>query len=159
RQPRVNSTRAARLAGCAGGERPRRRAVMGGASLDHLVGACEQRWGQVEADRLGRVNVNYQFELDRLLDRNIRWFSATQNLVDMICTAPVEIGDVRSVGHQTSRIDILPLTEHRWQPPVPGKLDDVHPIGVCEWISADNKRLGTILEAQISRCDIFGAPD
>jgi hypothetical protein len=37
--------------------------------FDNLVGEREQRRRHVEAERLGSLEVDYQFELGRLLDR------------------------------------------------------------------------------------------
>ena len=37
-------------------------------SLDHLVGAGEQRLRHGEAERLGSFHIDYQLELGRLLD-------------------------------------------------------------------------------------------
>ena len=39
------------------------------ASLDHLIGASEQRWRQSEAERTGGLEVDDEFEPRRLLDR------------------------------------------------------------------------------------------
>src|SRR5437667_9249305 len=44
-------------------------------SLDHLVGTCEQRRWHVEAERLGGLAIDHQFELGGLHDRQIGRFS------------------------------------------------------------------------------------
>ena len=41
------------------------------SSFDDLVGAGEQRFGHVEAERLCGLDINDKFKLHRLLNRNI----------------------------------------------------------------------------------------
>jgi hypothetical protein len=40
-------------------------------SFDHLVGACEERRRDFDAERLGGLKIDHQIELDRQLDRQI----------------------------------------------------------------------------------------
>src|SRR6516164_1450841 len=82
----------------------------GGASFDHLVGAGEQRWWNFEAERLGGRQIDNEIKPGRLLDWNVAWLRTAQNLVDIIGCAPVQIGKIWSVGHQTSALDELPAT-------------------------------------------------
>src|SRR6516225_12004080 len=53
-------------------------------SLDHLIGAGEQRWRNAEAKRLRRDQLHNQIEFGRLLDRKVGRFRPAQNLVDII---------------------------------------------------------------------------
>src|SRR5947209_5330548 len=48
-------------------------------SLDHLVGKSEQRRRHFEAERLGGFQVNDEFELHRLLHRQIGGLLALEN--------------------------------------------------------------------------------
>ena len=41
-------------------------------SLDHLVGAAERRWRDLDAELFCRLEIYYQFELGRLRNRQFR---------------------------------------------------------------------------------------
>src|SRR5262249_47300901 len=54
-------------------------------SLDHLVGASEQGWGNVKADRVRGLEIDHQFEPGRLLDRKIARVCTAHDFVDVRC--------------------------------------------------------------------------
>jgi len=54
-------------------------------SFDHLVGASEQGWGNVKADRVCGLEIDHQFEPGRLLDRKIARVCTAHDLVDVRC--------------------------------------------------------------------------
>ena len=58
--------------------------------FDHLVGAGEQCWRHVQANRLRHDQVNDEAELVRLLDRKIGGLRPPQNLVDQVAGAPLK---------------------------------------------------------------------
>jgi hypothetical protein len=50
--------------------------------LDHLVGGGQQRFRDGKAERLGGFEVDHQFELGRLLNRQIGGASALEDAID-----------------------------------------------------------------------------
>src|SRR5262245_17206453 len=85
---------------------PRRRASSGRG---------EQRRRNVEAKRLGGLEVDNQVVLGWLLDWNVARLRSAQDPVNKIGGAPEQVRVARSIGHQTSRLDKLPNTVHRRQ--------------------------------------------
>src|SRR5262252_10703319 len=82
-------------------------------SLDHLVGAGEQRRWHLDAERLGGGQIDDELEFGRLLDRKVGWICPAQNLVDIVARAPEQVRVVWTIGQQTSGFDILPPTVDR----------------------------------------------
>ena len=64
----------------------------GAGSLDHLVGAEEERLRDGEAKRLGGLEVDQQLELRRLLDRQVGGLRTLQNSTSERPEASVSIG-------------------------------------------------------------------
>jgi len=50
-----------------------------GRLLDHLVGAREQLIRDIEAERLGRLDVDYELKFGRQYDRKLSWLVASEN--------------------------------------------------------------------------------
>src|SRR5262249_53798838 len=96
---------------------PRRRAewLRCADSLDHFVGAGEQRRRDGEAEHLGSGQVDDKLESGRLLDRNIAGLRTAQNLVNQLGGAPELIQEVWAVGHETARFNKTAGIEDRRQ--------------------------------------------
>jgi hypothetical protein len=52
-------------------------------SLDHAIRLCQERFREREASRSGGLHVHDQLELGRLLDWDVPWICAVENLVDV----------------------------------------------------------------------------
>src|SRR3989454_6737978 len=52
-------------------------------SFDHLVGAGKHRRRQIEAERLGRLEIDHQLVFGRRLHRQGRWLLALEDAIDV----------------------------------------------------------------------------
>src|SRR6266568_5510317 len=120
---------------------PRRR-LSDAASLDHLVRAQKQRLRDCEAECPGGLQVDDNIELSGLLDREIAWLRALENLVHVASGTTVEVGKVHSIGHQTPKFHRLANGERAWQPSAGCKVHDKSSIGVDARRRRDEERLG-----------------
>jgi hypothetical protein len=73
--------------------------------FDHLVGAGDERRRHVEAQRPGDLEVDHQFELRRLLDRQFSGFRASENTIDVGGGELVELIVVDAIRHQAAAGD------------------------------------------------------
>ena len=74
-------------------------------SLDHLVGAGEDRWRNGEADRLRGPEIDDQLEGRRLLNRQVRGLFALQNPSGVNAGLAMESHGVDSIADQSAVCD------------------------------------------------------
>ena len=70
------------------------------ASIDHLICLGEQHGRNIEAERLGGLEVDHHFELDWGLDGKLARLRALEDAIGIGRRAPKTIGQVNSVGQQ-----------------------------------------------------------
>jgi len=82
--------------------------------LDHLVGAGEERFRDVQAHGLCGLKIDDDLEFGRLLDRDIGWLCPAQDLIYEVGRAAIEIGQVWTKRHQASGGWVFTGTVNRW---------------------------------------------
>ena len=70
------------------------------SSSDHLIRSRQHVRRNRQTNLLGGFQINNQLEFGRLLDGQVGRFSSFENLVHIVCEAPVLIVVVRRVGHK-----------------------------------------------------------
>src|SRR5215475_6506033 len=128
-------------------------------SLNQLIGAQQQRFGNFQSKRLGGGEVDDEMELSRLLDRDVARLRPAQNFVDEFGGAPELIREVWAVGHERSGLDKFADTDDCRQSRAKRKRDDASTIGLNECIARNVKCVRLCLERFEGGSNILCSPD
>src|SRR4249920_3173702 len=93
-------------------------------SLDHSIRSREKFRRECQSDLFRCLQVDHEFKLRCLLHRQISRFGTFQDLVHVNSRAPIEVIEVRPIGHETALIDKLSLEVNSRQAVFACKLDD-----------------------------------
>src|SRR5712691_6236143 len=99
----------------------------------------------VDAERLGRLEVDHQLEFGRLLDRQIAGLGALQDLVHVRGSSAIQVGQHRPIAHESARRRKLPVVIHRGQAVVRRKLHDPSLIEVDQVAPERDQGVNTLL--------------
>src|SRR5712691_3014086 len=93
--------------------------------LNDLICPQQERLWDAEAERFGRLEIDYEVELAGLLDRQAGRLRALENLVDEGRRAPLQVEGVGAVDHETTSLYVLPLSIDRRQASLRCELRDL----------------------------------
>src|SRR5258708_5685669 len=80
--------------------------------LNHPIYPKQERLGKCEPYALGSLEIDDQFELDRLFDGQVGGLCSSEYLADEGCCPEIEISIVDAVRDQAPFIDKLPCCVH-----------------------------------------------
>src|SRR5215470_15841405 len=83
--------------------------------LDHLIGPCQQRRRNGQAQSLRGLEVDDEFESSRLLNRKVSGLDAFENFVDVTSSAPPIIYEARPIGHESPGVRAFAIQVNSWE--------------------------------------------
>ena len=115
-------------------------------SLDYSIGSRQHvRWN-CQADLLGGFKVYHQIQFHGSLDRQFRWGSPFENLINVNGGAAIVIVGIRaSVGHEAASLHIVPITVYRRQSALHGEVCYLFLVKTEHRVRKDHERVGAFL--------------
>jgi DDE_Tnp_1-associated len=104
------------------------------SSANHLVRLKQDGGGNGEAEGLGRLQVDDQLKLHRLLDGQVGGLGPLEELVHIGGGAAEEVRQARSIGHQTAGHHPFPVDKHARQVLLRDELRDAWSVHIDERI-------------------------
>src|SRR5215471_14395095 len=132
---------------------------MRGASLDHLVGAGENRGGNVQTKVLGGFQIDHKLVLGRRLHGKLGGLLAFENAIDVGSCTPVLVDPIRPQRHQAAEGDEVAPAVDRGQSVLARQLDDHitrHPLRRCG--RHDQATIRGTRECGYGALDLAGTP-
>ena len=83
-------------------------------SFDQLVGPAKQRQREIDSERVGRFEIDDEFNFSDLLNRKIYGLRTLENAADVDAGQTIRFGDVAAVTHQATALGELRILVDRW---------------------------------------------
>src|SRR5438445_10264822 len=113
-------------------------------SLDHLIRPLQERRRDRQAEGLGGLEIEEQFEFGGLLKGKVGGLDTLQDLVDVGGGASVQFTMVGGIGHQSpSQRVLLHVVESRDTAPC-GKGNDLVDVSLVHGVTGYEKRTGSV---------------
>src|SRR5262249_36279340 len=109
-------------------------------SFDHLVGEREQLVWDGQAERLGRLEIDHQLKLSRLLNRKIGRLVTSENPADIGPRLAIGSSDARSIADQAAGCRKNPPSKNCRYRMTGGHLHELLAPTIEERIVADDER-------------------
>src|SRR4051812_30388908 len=107
--------------------------------FDHLVGASKQRLWDGDSQRVGRFQVDDEFELGRRLHRKTAWPLTFQNTVDVLGGAAIRINLFRSIGGEAPLGDVDAAGKDGGQSISRSQINDEFSMSECSGAACHNQ--------------------
>src|SRR5580658_2663828 len=104
-----------------------------------------------EAERLGRLHIDYEFELGRLLHRQVDGLLALEDTSDIIAGLTHRVGYAGAVAHEATCCGLLAQCEGCGNPITYRQCRDLVGMAAKECIAGNKKRGGVLLSESQER--------
>src|SRR5437660_12659468 len=103
--------------------------------LNQVVSPRQHRWWNGEAEVFGRFQIDHQLELGGLLNGHVAGLGGLENPVDVGSGAPMQISQVRAIGHKPPSIAIFPRRTRCRQPVLCRQVHEALSVNAkhCDW--------------------------
>ena len=127
--------------------------------LDDFIRARKHVRRNGQADLLRRFEIDDKLKLGWLLDGKVGGLRAFQNLVHVACAAPIDFGEVGSIGHQATADDIVAPSVNRREPIFCREFRDPLSIRTVKRVPRHSESTATRLSCFFERTlEIVGVP-
>ena len=114
-----------------------------GHSFNHLVGASNQRLRDLDAERVGSLEIYDQLDFSGLLDRQITGLFAVENVPGIDADVTMRVRKAVSIADQAAGQGVLAKWVHRGDRVAQGQCGELLAPAIKKWITADHERAGS----------------